>query len=206
VELVVCNDGSTDNSAAVLDALQQRIPCLKVVHHEKNRGYGAALRSAIAASTGDFVATVDSDGQFDIADIRAFLALITAQEQDAVVGYREHKSDTWMRVLANRVLTTMVRLLFGVGFRDSNCAVKVLRRDILDTLVLETCGFLFPTELCIKLCVRGARFIEKPVKHKARPAGSTKLRIGATAFQGIIFLVYLRLRTALYRAGVIEGI
>ena len=94
-EIIVVDDGSQDDTGAILDTNSATYPCLKVIHHPVNQGYGAALVSGFEAASGDLTFFMDSDGQFDIHDLARFLPLI--EEYDAVLGYRIDRQDTWMR-------------------------------------------------------------------------------------------------------------
>jgi glycosyltransferase involved in cell wall biosynthesis len=203
-ELVICNDGSQDETGQVLERLQRDIPQLGVIDRKTNRGYGSAMNCAIAACRGEWIATIDSDGQFAAADVVDMVRLANDRQCDAVFGYRVRKCDSWLRRRADRALNWIVRVLFGAPFRDTNCALKVIRRSTLQRLVLEATGFAFPTEVAIKLHASGARIVEYPVRHGDRTAGQSKLRVWRVGLQTLAFLLYLRWRQALYRAGLLQ--
>src|SRR5262249_10896181 len=93
-EIVLCNDGSTDGTAATLAALQQRFPRLRVVSFERNGGYGRALSAAIDATQGEYVITIDSDGQFDLRDAMGLLGELEDGDYDCVTGFRRGKQDS----------------------------------------------------------------------------------------------------------------
>ncbi|MGE0534429.1 MAG: glycosyltransferase family 2 protein [Pirellulales bacterium] len=204
-EIVICNDGSLDDTGRILASLARELPNLRIINKEVNRGYGSALNSAIAACRGEFVATIDADGQFSVADALAMLEPLARGECDAVLGYRVLKSDSWLRRRADRALNRIVRLLFGVRHRDTNCALKVVRRELLQDLLIESVGFAFPTEVAIKLHQRGVRAVEYPVRHADRTAGVSKLHVRRVGWQVLRFLIYLRLRLALYRARILQN-
>lgn len=202
-EIVLCNDGSTDQTGAVLDRLAQRFPRLRVVHNAKNGGYGRALSCAIAATRGDYVATIDSDGQFDLADAFALLEELERGGYDGVTGWRMGKKDSAFRVLADRCMNLLVRAMFGTRLRDTNCAIKVVKGDLLRALRIEARGYPTPTEICMRLEARGARLGERGVTHRERVAGFSKLHPFRTAWSFFRFLVYLRTKLKLHRAGII---
>lgn len=203
-EFVICNDGSTDRTGQVLSELSRDVPGLRVVGGGTNHGYGHALTSAIAACRGEYIATIDSDGQFDPADIPAFLRAIEAGGCDAAVGYRVQKRDTPLRVIADRALNRIVRFMFGTRLRDTNCALKVVRRELLQSLRLEASGFPLPTEMCVKLEAAGARCVECPVRHRERAAGESKLKVWRTGWRMMRFLLYLHRRRRLFRRGILR--
>lgn len=203
-EIVICNDGSRDATGAILARLTRELPDLRVIGQETNRGYGSALNTAIAACRGEFIATIDADGQFAVADALDMLEPLLTNQYDAVLGYRVAKSDRWLRRRADRALNFIVRVLFGLRHRDTNCALKVVRRRLLQDLLIESVGFAFPTEVSIKLHERGVRIREHAVRHSDRAAGTSKLHVRRVGWQVLRFLVYLRLRLALYRARILQ--
>lgn len=202
-EIVLCNDGSTDGTRDVLDELCARVPRLRVVHNARNGGYGRALSCAIAATRGDWVATIDSDGQFDLADALRLVAALERDGGDAMTGWRMGKKDSPLRVAADRGMNLLVRVLFGTRLRDTNCALKVVRGELLRGLRIEARGYPTPTEICLRLEARGARLGELGVTHRERAAGLSKLHPFRTAWGFLRFLLYLRCKLKLARAGII---
>lgn len=203
-EIVVANDGSTDGTGDVLERLKAEVPALRVVHLAKNGGYGRALAGAIAASRGRWVATIDSDGQFDLADAPRLLERAERDGVDLVCGYRRSKRDRPLRVLANRVQNGLVSMLCGVSLRDANCALKVARGDALRAMRLEATGYPLPTEICVRFHARGLKLAEEPVDHREREAGLSKLKFLQTSRRMLVFMLYLRRRTRLFRAGYLQ--
>src|SRR6185503_21043553 len=116
------NDGSKDRTAQILARLQQRFPRLRVVSFEVNGGYGRALSAAIDATRGRWVATIDSDGQFDLADGLRLLEQAEREGLDGLAGYRQGKKAGFVHVYADRALNLLVRLMFSLDHRDTNCA------------------------------------------------------------------------------------
>jgi dolichol-phosphate mannosyltransferase len=202
-EIVLCNDGSTDGTGEVLERLRERLPRLRVVHHAVNGGYGRALSSAVAATRGEYVATIDSDGQFDLGDALDLLRELEREGYDGVTGRRMGKKDSALRVLADRCMNLLVRVMFGTPLRDTNCALKVVRGDVLRALRIEARGYPTPTEICIRLSARACRLGERGVTHRERAAGTSKLHPFRTAWSFVRFLFYLRHKLKLHRAGII---
>lgn len=202
-EIVVCNDGSTDGTGALLARLCREVPRLRVVDNASNGGYGRALSCAIAATRGDWVATIDSDGQFDLADAFALLDAVQRGGGAAITGWRRGKQDRALLVLADRGMNLLVRAMFGVRLRDTNCALKVVRGEVLRSLRIEARGYPTPTEICVRLAARGIRIFEHPVRHYERPAGMSKLHPLRTAWSFWRFLLYLRRKLKLHRDGII---
>ncbi|HET6268084.1 MAG TPA: glycosyltransferase family 2 protein [Acidobacteriota bacterium] len=203
-EIVVTDDGSTDQTRSILERLASEFPGFRFVGYSPNRGYGYALKTAIYATKGDWVVTLDSDGQFDLSDSESLFKVQQQSGLDFVTGYRLRKKDSFVRVFADRTLNKMVRAMFHVPFRDTNCAMKLIRGDLARQLNIESNGYPTPTEITIKLFVLGARSGETGVKHLERLAGQSKLRILRTSMAMSRFLWYLRKKVKLYRAGVVK--
>lgn len=203
-EIVLANDGSTDATGAILDGLGAEIPALRVVSSSPNHGYGFALQQAIRASRGEVVVTIDSDGQFDLADFAPLLALYRERSLDFVTGYRDRKRDGAVRVAADRVLNLLVRALFATRLRDTNCAMKLIRGDLARSLHIESRGYPTPTEITLKLVALGAKTAEAPVTHAERLAGRSKLLVLPTSVAMLRFLIYLRGKIRLHRAGILQ--
>jgi len=203
-EIVLTDDGSTDGTGEILERLAAEIPVLRVLSYSPNHGYGFALQQAILASRGEVVVTIDSDGQFDLADFPRLLALYRARSLDFVTGYRESKRDSPMRVAADRGLNLVVRSLFPIQLRDTNCAMKLIRGDLARSLRIEARGYPTPTEITLKLVAMGASTAEAPVTHAVRPAGRSKLEVLPTSVAMLRLLLYLRRKIRLYRAGILQ--
>ena len=168
-EVIVVDDGSRDGTAAVLKGLEAATPTLRVVTHTANRGYGAALRSGFDAARYEWIFMMDADNQFDPEEVARLLA--RTGEADVVAGYRRRRRDPLVRRLNALAFFTLVRLLFGRLVRDVNCAVKLIRRDLVRQLDLQSKGALINTELLVKARQRGARTVEVAVEHYPRESG-----------------------------------
>jgi glycosyltransferase involved in cell wall biosynthesis len=183
-EIVVVDDGSTDATRAIAEALADRDPRVRVVAHEANRGYGAAVRSGIEASRGDWILLTDGDLQFDLAELRLFLA--PAQESDLVAGYRLRRADPLPRRLSAHAWNRLMRHSFGVAIRDVDCAFKLFRGPAARALPLESDGAMVSTELLVRAALAGWRIAEVGVHHRPRAAGEPSggdLRVIARAFR-----------------------
>src|SRR5207244_11161596 len=174
-EVVVVDDGSRDRTVAVLEDLAPELgPRLVVVRHPRNRGYGAALRSGFAATRGDLVFYTDSDNQFDLAELRDFLPLMS--EYDAVLGYRIDRQDPWTRRTASAFFNRLSSIAFGMSVRDLNCSFKLFRGDLLRGLPLESDDFFIDTELVARMHRGGWRYVHRGVHHFPRRAGQSTVR------------------------------
>jgi glycosyltransferase involved in cell wall biosynthesis len=171
-EVIVTNDGSRDTTAQVLADLQEREPGLhlRVVTHEQNRGYGAALASGFDAARKDLIFLTDGDKQFDVAELGDFLPAMDSQT-DMVIGWRRNRADPLMRKFNALGWKTLVNLLFGYTARDVDCAFKLFRRRVWESLTVYARGATFSAELLIKARRLGFRVKELPVSHLPRTAG-----------------------------------
>lgn len=170
LEIIVCNDGSDDDTARIVREIGEQDPRVRLINHQECQGYGAAVRSAVWAATKELVFFTDSDLQFDISEITRFLPRI--QEADMVIGYRYARSDPWFRSLFGHGWSWLVNLLFGYTARDVDCAYKLLKRQVIDTVQVESGGAMFSAELLVRAKKAGFRIVEEPVSHYPRVAGS----------------------------------
>jgi glycosyltransferase involved in cell wall biosynthesis len=172
-EVIVVNDGSTDSTAQVLDALSQVYPTLRVVTHQLNRGYGGALRSGFAAASKDIVFYTDGDAQYDPSEM-ALLWQHMAPGVDLVNGYKISRSDPWHRVFIGRVYHHTVRTMFGLAVRDVDCDFRMMRRSIFDRVRLEKNSGVICLEMMKKIQDAGFTIVEVPVHHYHRAYGRSQ--------------------------------
>ena len=205
-EIVIANDGSSDNTGRILDRLGSEFENLRIIHSEKNGGYGDALSKAIYASKGKYVITIDSDGQFELSDHAQLLKKCLENDLDGVTGYRMGKKDTFMRVLADRALNIIVKVLFRLKYRDTNCALKLIKGDLIRSISIEAKAYPTPTEILIKLREKGARIEEEGVRHNEREAGNSHLKVFKTGINMLSFLMYMRWKLILKRSKVIDAL
>lgn len=193
-EVIVVNDGSTDGTARVLDELALRVPALRVVHHSQNRGYGGALRTGFANATKDLVFYTDGDGQYDVRELARLLPLMT-EEVDVVNGYKRRRSDNRRRIVLGAVYKFLARRMFGLPIRDVDCDFRLLRREFIQAIPLESSSGVICTEMIYKLTRAGCRFAETPVHHYPRLHGASQFftlpRVARTAWD--FFRLWLRL-------------
>lgn len=178
-EVIVVNDGSTDGSGAMLAELAKRQPLLRVVTHERNRGYGGALLSGFGAATRQWVFYTDGDGQFDPAELE-LLVLHASDDVDVVQGFKIRRADGPLRTVIGRVYHRFVSFFFGLKIRDTDCDFRLIRHATLDRVQLVHTTGVICVELVRKLQDAGARFTEVGVHHYRRVHGKSEFfRVGA---------------------------
>jgi glycosyltransferase involved in cell wall biosynthesis len=168
-EIVVVDDGSTDETVAVASELILRDRRVCLVAHAENRGYGAALRSGIAAARMPWVLLIDADLQFVFGDLEDFLPLTPSA--DLVVGWRILPQGPVGRRAGGALWNRFVRAALRLRVRDVDCAFRLVRRELLDRLDLRAAGALVGPELLVKSRAAGACVAEVPVHHRMRTAG-----------------------------------
>jgi 4-amino-4-deoxy-L-arabinose transferase-like glycosyltransferase len=183
-EVIVVDDGSTDGTRRIAAACAAADPRVRVVVHERNRGYGEALRSGLRAASMPWILLTDADLQFDLGQL-AELVPLTA-EADLIVGRRVQRRDPAIRRLNARLWNGLVRGLFRLPVRDVDCAFKLVRAEYVRDVELRARGALISTELVVRAIAAGARVREQSVRHLPRVAGEqsgANARVVARAFR-----------------------
>jgi glycosyltransferase involved in cell wall biosynthesis len=193
-EVIVVNDGSQDATGEIADELAERYSNVRVIHHPQNRGYGAALQSGFRASSGSSIMFMDSDRQFDIAEISALLPYVP--HYDIIAGYRIQRQDPLYRRLYGKIFGLAVTILFGLRMRDIDCAFKILNAELLRDIELTTPGALINTEMLVRARRRGASIVQVGVHHYPRHAGESSGGSPRVVFRamGETVRLWLRLR------------
>jgi glycosyltransferase involved in cell wall biosynthesis len=173
-EVIVVNDGSSDNTGEVLAQLErQHSPRMRVVTHERNRGYGGALRSGFAAATKEWVFYTDGDGQYDPGELPNLLVR-AASDVGLVNGYKLERSDPQHRIWIGNAYNRFARFLFRVKIRDIDCDYRLIRRELLDDIHLISTSGTICVELVRKLELSAWRVVEVGVHHYPRLHGRSQ--------------------------------
>src|SRR4029079_17084784 len=173
LEVRVVDDGSSDRTPALADALAAADPRVRV-HHQPNRGYGGALKAGFANARGELICFSDGDLQFDLREMARLLDRLAdeGKPMDAVIGYRITRGAPFHRVFIAKTYNAIVSVAFGLRVRDIDCAMKLFRREVFDGLRLDAEGPFLSAELLIKLRARGVRMAQVGVNHFPRAAGT----------------------------------
>ncbi|MCC5579031.1 glycosyltransferase family 2 protein [Microtetraspora sp. AC03309] len=203
-EIVVCDDGSTDATGAILAGLREGCPELVVVEFARNRGAGAAVAAAIAHTRMEWVVLLDSDGQFPISNLDAFVDRILADEADAFSGARIRKADGLAYRWGSAASGAVSNLTHRTRYRDFNSIFKVVRGPLLRALHLESGGMNCSTEITARVAELGRTWVEVPIEHRERGGGARGWRFWRGARDRALFVGYLGYRQWLLRRGVLR--
>jgi glycosyltransferase involved in cell wall biosynthesis len=186
VEVIVVNDGSTDASRDVLDTMATDRPWLRVIHHPQNRGYGQALISGFTAARHDWIFYTDGDAQYDAREAALLVPLATSSI-DIVQGYKVGRGDPWYRKIIGRFYHHVVKLMFRLPGRDTDCDFRLFRRRLFTDAPLTSSSGVICVEMMCRFQRLGARFVEAPGHHYFRPHGRSQFfrlpAIGRSALQ-----------------------
>jgi glycosyltransferase involved in cell wall biosynthesis len=172
-EVIVIDDGSRDQTPAILDELARLYPQVTIVHHQQNRGYGGALRSGFERAAKEYVFYTDGDAQYDPAEM-ALLWERMSDDVDLVNGYKISRSDPWHRIVIGRIYHHTVKLLFGLTVRDVDCDFRLMRTAIFRKVELTKSSGVICLEMMKKIQDGGFRIAEVPVHHFHRAYGRSQ--------------------------------
>ena len=179
-EIVIVDDGSPDRSGAIADELAREHNFVKVVHHPVNRGYGAAVRSGLAACTGDVILMTDGDDQYDVFDFKKLLRHV--DRYDLIITFRYKKIYSSVRIFISWVYNALLRLIFRSPFRDISTGLRLVHRRVIEDLCLESNSPFIGAEMAIKAMLKGYAVGEAGIQTFPRGFG----RGGSTSTQNII--------------------
>lgn len=193
-EIIAVDDGSKDRTFERASAIAERDARVRVVRHEVNRGYGAAVWTGLTSGRMEYAFFTDGDRQFDVRQLGELIPLLS--DYDVVVGYRVDRQDNAVRIMNAHAWNWLIRTLLDVPVRDVDCAFKLFRREALNDLEIVSGGAMFSAELLARLVAKGKRIVERPVRHLPRETGTSSggnPRVIARAFQEL-FQLYGELR------------
>jgi glycosyltransferase involved in cell wall biosynthesis len=152
-EIILVDDGSPDASGRIADDLAARHGCVRVAHHPRNLGYGAAFKTGVAMSTYEWVCMVDGDNEYDVYDLKRMLML--RHYYPLVIAFRYRKLYSTLRVFVSYAYNVLLRFLFRTRFRDISTGIRVIHRSVLDEVTINSNSPFVGAELAIKAMLRG---------------------------------------------------
>jgi len=172
-EIIIINDGSKDKTGQVALKIKSNYPNIRIITHNPNRGYGAALKSGFYNAKYSWIAFTDSDGQFDFSEIKKFIKKQQQDKSDIVIGYYIARQVSKGAILTSKIWEFLVYLLFGLRATDIDCAFKLVSKKVIDGISkLEAeRGAFITSELLIKANKAKFKFSEVGVHHFARTEG-----------------------------------
>lgn len=172
-ELIIVNDGSRDNTGKIAEGLALKDKHLRVINHNPNRGYGAALKSGLYGAKYDWIAFIDSDGQFNFEEIDQFISTQAETGADMVIGWYRERRVSLIRKLNSAAWQVFVFLLFGLRVKDIDCGFKFISKKVIETIPkLESeRGAFISSEFLIKSKKAGFKIVQIPVHHYHRKEG-----------------------------------
>jgi dolichol-phosphate mannosyltransferase len=191
-EVIFVDDGSTDGTAGQVLALRARVPQTRLIKHSRRSGQSIALHTGVRAARGEWVATLDGDGQNDPADIPQLLLAIERSpdvQLKLVMGHRKARQDTWVRKVSSRIANGVRARLLHDATPDTGCGIKLLHRETFLELPVFNHMHRFLPALYQRT---GARVVSVPVRHRPRTRGQSKYGIGNRLWVGIVDLFGVR--------------
>lgn len=169
-EIIIVNDGSSDNTKKVAEALTKTDKRIRVVNHPKNRGYGGALVTGFKSSRYDWIVFTDSDGQFDFAETAGMID--KTDDAELVLGYRLKRADSFKRKALTYGWNILAKVLLGLQARDYSCGFKLIKKEVFEAVQPLVMGEkVTQIEFLVKAGKKGFRFAEVGVHHYPRTSG-----------------------------------
>jgi len=174
-EIIIVNDGSSDNTGIIADELASHYNTVFSIHHKHNKGYGSSLKTGFEASKYDYLFFTDADRQFRIESLDAFLPLMQEGTADMIIGYRIDRQDTFQRKFFSGCFNRMIRVLFSIDYKDIDCAFKLFKKEVFKSLEVTSNDFLFNTELLAKARITQCHIVQLGVPHYPRTHGKSTI-------------------------------
>jgi len=169
-EIIVVDDGSSDGTATIVQSLIAKNPKIRLIRHDHNRGYGAALKTGFSSAKFDWIAFTDSDGQFNFQEINKFLDHVP--DYQVIAGYRKKRSDSKFRRMMAFLLRVWGTILFGLNLKDVDCGFKLIKKSVIDKIFpLVTESAITETEMMAKIHSAGFPIKQIGVAHHSRTEG-----------------------------------
>lgn len=196
-EVLIVDDGSKDGSSEILDKVVEKERLFRVVHHEKNRGFGAALQTGYKNARGNVISTMDADLTHDPNEIKKFLGKMD-KGYDMVIGSRYVEGGkmvgvAWYRRLVSDMSRILIKILFNMPIRDVTNGFRSVRKEVVDSIELKSNSFNILPEMVVKARKMGYKITEVPMTLTTRKYGVSKMNPLKDYTKEIVTLFKLRL-------------
>jgi glycosyltransferase involved in cell wall biosynthesis len=172
-EIILVDDGSKPMTKKVLEELAKKMDKVRIITHEKNKGYGGALKSGFYNAKYELVFYTDGDAQYDPLELPLLLEKFS-DDTDIVNGYKISRSDPVYRKIIGRMYHYITRMMFGFKIRDVDCDFRLIRKSVFDDLKLEYNSGVVCVEMVARMTKKNFRFVEVPVHHYYRVSGKSE--------------------------------
>ncbi len=171
LEVIGINDGSHDHTLSELERMQEKFPDLKLINHEQNKGYGAALQSGIKNTTKEWVFYTDGDAQYHLDELHKLWEHIS--EYDFINGYKIRRSDGFIRTYVGLTYRQMTRWVFNIPIKDVDCDFRLMKGKLIRNIDFEFTSGAITVELVKKMSFKTDKIKEVPVHHYDRIYGKS---------------------------------
>ena len=172
-DVTVVDDGSGEHTQDVLEEIEHRFPVVRVIRHEQNGGYGAALRTGFGAASREWIFYTDGDAQYDVREMERLLKH-AGPDVDVVQGVKIERRDPLHRIIVGRIYHWIVKIAFGLKLSDVDCDFRLIRRTVFDRITLVSDSGVICAEMMTKIQRAGFRVLEVPVHHYQRAHGKSQ--------------------------------
>lgn len=168
-EVIIVDDGSPDRAGAVAEEVARTHAHVRVIHHERNLGYGQALQTGFAAARYEWICFTDGDDEYEVDDLRKLLRL--RDHYDLIITFRYAKRYSSLRIFISWVYNHVLRFVFETRYRDISCGLRLIRKEVADELTLQSTSPFIGAEIAIKTMLKGFRVGEVGVQTFPRAFG-----------------------------------
>lgn len=192
-EITIIDDGAKDGTGKVAEELAQKFSHIRVVHHEKNKGYSATMKEGFEMGTYEYIMYTDGDNQYDVREFEPYLHLL--KTNDVLAGYATVKAVSLFRKFQSIVHNTLINIFFFSHFKDINCSMKIFKKPVLDSIQINCnpFGAFIDAELMLKAKKLGYAIAQFPVTHYERKSGLASGSTPKVVLNTILDMLKLRL-------------
>jgi len=180
-EIILVDNGSTDNTAEAVNALKAEVPQLKTVRIWPNIGFGNGILQGLAVAQGEILGFIDADGQIEAKYLKDAYLKLKKEGLDLCKGKRISRKDGWLRLFASQIYNFLFKLMFGGNFSDIGAKPKVFTRQLYQDIKPISKDWFLDTEMMIKIIKKKYKVGEFPINFPARKRGKSKVRLSTLA-------------------------